>query len=164
MNYLRDDPSEEEPFAEFLLLGDDLEQMMFAKRLAPDRPSSPPQLPHQLQRHKPTATRQQSTVDDTDGGIDPARLRIEYLLTIDATEPHSSPAPNRGGRCARGRGKRMSKLAESANFGRRGSNVYVDDSGEDSASQEQESDGMDVNYRQLSKAAVNSTRRSRRKK
>ena len=70
-------------------------------------------------------------------------------------EPRSSPASNRGGRAARARGKRTSKLAEGARTVRRGSKLSIDDSAE-------EADGMDVDTEGAGKAQKANTRRSGR--
>ena len=60
------DPADE-TFYDFVLPQDDFEDMMFARRLAPDGSTSPPLLAHQLSKERRSMKRRQSTVDDTDG-------------------------------------------------------------------------------------------------
>lgn len=63
------DPAKQ-PFYEFKLPQDDYSDMMFAKRLASDGPSSPPLLAHQFSGTSvegARVARRYSTVDDTDG-------------------------------------------------------------------------------------------------
>ncbi|KAL9632942.1 MAG: hypothetical protein Q9164_004996 [Protoblastenia rupestris] len=139
-----------ETYYDFDLPDEDYWDMMFARRLAPGRPSSPPLLPYQLHREGSLSRIRQSTVDDTD-------------------EPRSSPASNRGGRVARGaRGKRTSYLAESSRKGRRGSKASIDKSVEGDTIEEEEGDTMDNDADDTSKPSragtAGSMRRSGRKR
>ena len=67
LGYRRDGEYSKEPFYEFELPGEDYWDMMFARRLAPERASSPPVLPYQLHREGSMSRGRQSTIEDTDG-------------------------------------------------------------------------------------------------
>ncbi|KAL9100612.1 MAG: hypothetical protein Q9163_004028 [Psora crenata] len=137
LGYRRDGESSKEPFYEFDLPDEEYRDMMFARRLAPGRPSSPPSLPYQL--HREGSRRRQSTVDDT-------------------SEARSSPASNRGARVVRGaRGKRTSQLAELSRKGRRGSKASVDQSVDGNPIEEEEGDPMEIDPEVASKTAKERT-------
>ncbi|KAG8526484.1 uncharacterized protein KY384_008684 [Bacidia gigantensis] len=140
--HFNDETTVNGPFVDFELPGEEYGGMQFAKRLAPGRPPSPPQLGYQLDGS--TVLRRQSTVEDTD-------------------DPRSSPASNRGGRGARGKGKRSSLLAAKA--GRRTSKESVEESGD--GSDDQDSEALDLDFKERarnSKSGGGSMRRSGRKK
>ena len=60
----------EEPFCDFDLPDEDYWDMMFAKRIASERPSSPPQLAYQLHKDGPISRARQSTAEYTEGIAD----------------------------------------------------------------------------------------------
>ncbi|KAL9124738.1 MAG: hypothetical protein Q9217_005964 [Psora testacea] len=165
LGYRRDCEYSMEPFYEFDLPDEDYWDMMFARRLAPGRPSSPILLSYQLHRDGSMSRRRQSTVDDTDGRL--SSLRLGYMHHVNrVSEPRSSPASNRGGRAARGtRGKRTSQLAESSRKQRRGSKASTDQTVEGDVIEEEDGDtiGMDADETsKTSKAGI--MRRSSRKR
>ena len=70
----------EEPYCDFDLPDEDYWDMMFAKRIASERPSSPPQLAYQLHKDGPISRARQSTAEYTEGMAD--LLTIASPLTL----------------------------------------------------------------------------------
>jgi len=172
---LPDDPSGE---------NDSYWDLKFARRIASERPSSPPILPYQLDTipvggGKPV--RRQSTVDDTDGKD--STIWIGNCESNKALiDPRSSPASYTGraaGRGTRGsKGTRVSRLAEVSTSKGRQSHSSPDQGTEDDQKEEEDdADAMDVDEgdgkaagsRKTNKASKagtgkGSTRRSGRKR
>lgn len=71
----------EEPFCDFDLPDEGYWDMMFAKRIASERPSSPPQLAYQLHKDGPISRARQSTAEYTEGMAN-LRPRNESPLTL----------------------------------------------------------------------------------
>ena len=67
LNSQKGEHPEKEPFCDFELPDEDYWSLLFASRLAAERPSSPPLLTHQLEPVSSVPRRRQSVVDDTDG-------------------------------------------------------------------------------------------------
>lgn len=140
------DPSKQ-PFCLFALPEDEYQDMMFAKRLAPEGTSSPPLLGHQLSGisvEGGRAIRRHSTVDDTDGKH-AKQSAWKRRGSADFPDPRSSPASISGQRLGRNtrtsKGTRTSLLAEvSMVGGRQGSKGSVDQ-GTDDGQKEDEEDG-----------------------
>lgn len=100
------DGSDESEYCPFELPEDEFGELMFSRRLAAERSSSPATSGH-------PESRRGSTVADTDGRPDLLHLCSQLLfadLLLCDLEPRSSPAPPRGRRGKAGRRGRATRL------------------------------------------------------